>query len=142
MIDMKELTRSGAQTLREGRAPLSPRPRREEVVSSSDAEAGPWEPFPEEEGVRMRVLWRNPVSGSFSGLLEVAPGAHLRPHFHLNAVHHLFVVAGTCELAVSERVIGPGSYIYVPAEEVHGIEAVDWESCRLFFLHLEGNGHG
>jgi quercetin dioxygenase-like cupin family protein len=131
------------------REAASPRPRlkstglggalhldRAYVLNSMDVEARPWQPFADQHGVRDKVLWRDPVSGSYAGLMELAPGARVVPHVHRRAVHHLYVVSGSCELSVSERVVGPGAYAFVPAETPHGIEKAGPEGCALFFLYL------
>ncbi|HYU59016.1 MAG TPA: cupin domain-containing protein [Actinomycetota bacterium] len=108
----------------------------ERALSATDVEARPWRPFAGQPGVRDKVLWEDPATGSYAGMMEIEPGATVRTHGHRRAVHHLFVVRGSCELAVTERVLGPGAYTFVPAATKHGIESAGTEGCTLFFLYL------
>jgi quercetin dioxygenase-like cupin family protein len=119
-----------------GRDSIAGRLRIEHALSATDVEARPWQPFANGPGVRFRVLWDESATGSFAGILQLAPGAQLRRHFHLVAVHHLYVLSGTCELSGSDRVLGPGAYVFVPAEAQHGIEGTGPDGCTAFFLHL------
>jgi quercetin dioxygenase-like cupin family protein len=113
-----------------------PRQARAEMLSSTDVQARPWRPFSDLDGVRDKVLWEDPLTGSYAGIMELAPDAGVPQHFHLTAAHHLYVIRGTCELAVSDRVLGPGAYAFVPAEALHGVVRAGPEGCTMFFLHL------
>jgi quercetin dioxygenase-like cupin family protein len=115
---------------------VAPRIWREHVLSSTDVEAKPWRPFADQPGVRDKVLWEDPSSGSYAGIMELAPRARVRPHVHHAGVHHLYVVCGSCELSVSERVLGPNAYGFVPAGALHGIDEAGPEGCTIFFLTL------
>lgn len=112
----------------------------EQALSAADVEARPWRPFATEPGVREKVLWEDERSGSYAGILELEPGTRIREHFHVGLVHLLYVLAGSCELAVSLRVLGPGGYAFVPAEALHGIDRAGAEGCRMFFVQLGGIG--
>lgn len=94
----------------------------------------PWRPFAGISGARDRALWRDPAGKSFAGLLHLDPDARVLPHIHLRAVHHLWVVSGSC--TVDGRTLDAGSYGFVPAGREHGIEQVGRAGCLLFYLYL------
>jgi quercetin dioxygenase-like cupin family protein len=108
----------------------------EHALSGGDVEARPWRPHGSESGVREKVLWEDHASGSYAGILELAPGARIREHVHWGAVHLLYVLSGTCELSESLRVLGAGGFEFVPPKALHGIAETADETCRLFFVHL------
>jgi mannose-6-phosphate isomerase-like protein (cupin superfamily) len=93
----------------------------------------PWRPFASLTGVRDRVLWQDPAGKSVAGLLHLDPDARLLPHIHLRAVHHLWVVSGSC--TIDGRVLDAGSYVVVPAGRSHGIERVGRAGCLLFYVY-------
>jgi mannose-6-phosphate isomerase-like protein (cupin superfamily) len=93
----------------------------------------PWRPFAAISGARDRVLWQDPAGKSFAGLLHLDPGASVLPHIHLRAIHHLWVVSGSC--TIDGRTLDAGSYGFVPAGRTHGIEQVGRAGCLLFYLY-------
>jgi hypothetical protein len=93
----------------------------------------PWRPFASIAGLRDRVLWQDPAGKSFAGLLHLDPDASVLPHLHLRAVHHLWVVSGSC--TIDGRVLDAGSYGFVPAGRSHGIEQVGRAGCLLFYVY-------
>jgi quercetin dioxygenase-like cupin family protein len=113
----------------------------EHALSDGDVEARPWRPHGAETGVREKVLWVDRASGSYAGILELAPGARIREHVHWGAVHLLYILSGTCELSASLRVLGAGGFEFVPAEALHGIAEAANDTCRLFFVHLAETPH-
>jgi quercetin dioxygenase-like cupin family protein len=104
----------------------------ETILDAQDAEAKPWETFAAHEGAK--VLWKDEATGSYSGLLGVAPGASLRAHIHPFGVHHVYILEGTCRVA--GEVLTRGSYVFVPPGKDHRIEEAGPVGCTLFFLYL------
>jgi hypothetical protein len=104
------------------------------LLDPREVAALPWRPFAGIAGVRDRVLWQDPAGKGFAGLLHLDPDASVLPHIHLRAVHHLWVVSGSC--AIDGRLLAEGSYGFVPAGRTHGIERVGRTGCLLFYLHL------
>jgi hypothetical protein len=81
------------------------------------------------------VLWQDPAGKSVAGLLHLDPDARVLPHMHLRAVHHLWVVSGSC--TIDGRMLDAGSYGFVPAGREHGIEQVGRAGCLLFYLYSD-----
>jgi quercetin dioxygenase-like cupin family protein len=109
------------------------------ILDAQDIEAEPWETFAAHEGAGAKVLWKDPRTGSYAGILGVAPGASLRAHIHPYAVHHLYILEGTCRLA--GEVLTRGSYVFVPPGEDHRIEEAGPVGCTIFFLYLRTPPH-
>jgi mannose-6-phosphate isomerase-like protein (cupin superfamily) len=103
------------------------------VLDPREVAALAWRPFAGIAGVRDRVLWQDPAAKSFAGLLHLDPDARVLPHLHLRAVHHLWVVSGSC--TIDGRVLDAGSYGFVPAGREHGIEQVGRAGCLLFYVY-------
>jgi quercetin dioxygenase-like cupin family protein len=104
----------------------------ESIPDAQEVDAKPWETFAMHEGVK--VLWKDEATGSYSGLLGVAPGASLRAHIHPFGVHHVYVLEGTCRVA--GEVLTRGSYVFVPPGEDHRIDEAGPLGCTIFFLYL------
>jgi quercetin dioxygenase-like cupin family protein len=104
------------------------------ILDGQDIEAKPWEKFAAHEGAGVKVLWKDPETGSYAGLLRVPPGASLPAHIHPYAVHHLYILEGTCRVA--GEVLTRGSYVFVPPGEDHRIEEAGPVGCSIFFLYL------
>jgi hypothetical protein len=104
------------------------------VLDPREVAALPWRPFAAISGVRDRVLWQDPAAKSVAGLLHLDPDASVLPHIHLRAVHHLWVVSGSC--VIDGRMLDAGSYGFVPAGRSHGIEQVGRAGCLLFYVYL------
>jgi quercetin dioxygenase-like cupin family protein len=64
----------------------------------------------------------------------VPPGASLPAHIHPYAVHHLYILEGTCRVA--GEVLTRGAYVFVPPGEDHRIEEAGPVGCSIFFLYL------
>jgi mannose-6-phosphate isomerase-like protein (cupin superfamily) len=103
------------------------------VLDPREVAALPWRPFAALSGVRDRVLWQDPAGKSLAGLLHLDPDARVLPHIHLRAVHHLWVVSGSC--TIDGRTLDAGSYGFVPAGREHGIEQVGRAGCLLFYVY-------
>jgi quercetin dioxygenase-like cupin family protein len=121
--------RPGSDTALEELLPLE-----ELVLQRPDIEAKPWRQLAGNEGVTDKVLWSDPETGSFAGLMAIGPGKTVRSHFHGRAIHHLCVLGGECR--IKDRVLGPGCYAFVPAGVEHGIDEGGRDGCTLFFLFL------
>jgi hypothetical protein len=104
------------------------------VLDPREVAALPWRPFAGIGGVRDRVLWQDPAGKSFVGLLHLDPDGSVLPHIHLRAVHHLWVVSGSC--VIDGRMLDAGSYGFAPAGRSHGIEQVGRAGCLLFYVYL------
>ncbi len=57
------------------------------------------------------------------------------PHHHGHANHHAWVVEGHCE--VLGRILGPGSYVHIPAGLDHDIVAVGPSGATVFYLYID-----
>lgn len=105
------------------------------LLDSRDMASLPWRPLAGEEGVRDRVLWQDPDGASSAGLLDMRPGSSVAAHLHRGgAVHHLWVVRGTCE--INGRTLAAGSYMFVPRGVEHAIQRAGPTGCTLFYLYL------
>ncbi len=86
-------------------------------------------------GVSIRQLWA--AGRSNAGLLSMEPGAELPEHVHKGHAHHVWTVSGVVETL--DHWLPPGSYVYVPPGEPHGLSAGS-EGASLFYLYLETTG--
>jgi len=107
---------------------------RELVMDRERIEALPWLPFDHTPGVAQRVLWHDDTSGSYAGMLRLDKGASIPLHTHRSAAHHVWVLAGTCEIEGTS--LTSGSYVFVPAALEHGIHDTGSTGCTLFYLYL------
>ena len=107
------------------------------ILDAREVGKRPWEPFGENDNVRYRSFWLDTGTGSYAGLLRLAPGATVASHTHHCAVHHVWVVEGECMMG--GRSLGRGSYAFVPANADHGIELAGLEGCTLFYLYLRAD---
>jgi hypothetical protein len=106
------------------------------VATAGEIEAKGWQPFGDIPGVTTKTLWHDPYGGSYAGVLKIATGAQIPAHSHRFASHHVWVVAGECE--IGGRVLSEGSYAFVPMGVEHGIARVGEQRCTLFYLYLLG----
>jgi quercetin dioxygenase-like cupin family protein len=102
------------------------------LLTSAEVAALPAEPLDHVLGLVHRVLWRDGTS--YAGVLTVAPGYRMGAHTHRVNHHHIWVVEGHAE--VLGHVIGPGSYVHVPAGVEHDIDASGTEGCTVFYLYV------
>src|SRR5690242_15745199 len=105
--------------------------------TGTDVAARPWRSFADQPGVRERVLWGNPETGAFAGIIELAPEAGIREHLHRRLAHHLFVQSGTCELTPAGRMLVAGSYAVAEPGVRHGIARAGLEGCRIYFVQAQ-----
>ncbi len=103
-------------------------------LSKAEIDARPWRQVRDWEGVEDKVLWEDPRTRSYAGLMRLAPGAKVPSHVHRYAVHHVLVLEGS--YTVGGREMGPGSYSFVPAGVEHGVEEAGSRGCTLFYLYL------
>ena len=104
------------------------------ILDAEHIEVKPSEAFAAPEGPRVKVLWKDPETGSYSGILRVYPGASLGARVHPDAAHHLYVLEGTCQ--ISGQVLTRGSYVFVRPGEEHRIEEAGPRGCTLLSLYL------
>jgi quercetin dioxygenase-like cupin family protein len=69
--------------------------------------------------IELRLLYQNEESGAEHYLIRYPPGLKTRAHRH-TAAHTIVVLEG--QLAVNDKVIGPGGYCHFPAGQAmfHG----------------------
>ena len=67
-------------------------------------------------GVFVRPLFVDPVSGMMTSLLRMAPGTSLPPHEH-TGVEQFLIIEGDCQ--VCGELLGPGDYHRAMAGSVH-----------------------
>jgi len=85
------------------------------------------------ESTPSKLLWRS--GDSVAGVMYVEAGHELMPHRHPHANHHAWVVEGRCE--VLGRILGPGSYVHIPAGVDHDIVAAGPEGATIFYLYVD-----
>ena len=90
-------------------------------------------------GVKKKVLWGNPDTGAYGAFTKFDPGVTNPVHTHTNEVR-IVVLQGTYiykPKSGSERRVGPGSYISVPAGDVH-VSGADAKDGALFYEESPG----
>lgn len=95
------------------------------------------------------TLWLKATAAETGGaytLIEVlaGPGGGPPPHTHANEDEAFYVLEGTFELLVEERVItaGPGAYAFVPRGTVHRFRCTGDQPGRLLILFTRGGIEG
>lgn len=95
------------------------------------------------------TLWLKATAADTGGaytLIEIlaAPGGGPPPHTHENEDEAFYVLEGTFELLVGERVItaGPGGYASVPRGTVHRFRCTGDQPGRLLILFTPGGIEG
>ena len=103
------------------------------VLTAEAIDALPLVPLDQSiEGVTHRVLWR--TATSMAGAMTVAPGHRLGGHTHRLNHHHMWMLEGHAEIL--GVMVGPGSYIHVPAGIEHDLDARATSGCTVFYLYL------
>lgn len=102
------------------------------VLSPAEIDQLPAVPLGDIEGVSHRVLWQDGTS--MAGVLTVAAGHELGAHTHRQNHHHIWVLAGEAEML--GQVVGPGSYVHVPAGVEHNTDARATEGCTIYYLYI------
>lgn len=93
-------------------------------------------PLGDRPGVSRRVLWRDDESEA--GVLDVAAGHRLGAHTHQANHHHFWVIRGHARVLGEE--LGPGSYVHVPHQVEHDIDATDTDGCSVMYTYLRTRG--
>ena len=108
------------------------------LVTAAAAEALGWRPLEPYEGVDYKLLWRS--GKSVAGLMRIAPGAMVTPHTHDRSHHHIWVIDGTVEML--GEVVGPGTYVHIPASVEHSIRAMGDGPATMMYLYLREEPSG
>jgi len=97
-------------------------------------DAAPWRPYPNAEGVSLKLLFRDPVVGGYTALVKLDAGAELPSHRHA-ADEEMYVVEGVA--MVGEDEMCSGDYCRAAAGSVHGTI----KSAVGCMLYLKGSEH-
>lgn len=120
-------------------APVSEGAPHATLVTAAAAESLGWHPLDPYDGVDYKLLWRS--GKSVAGLMQIAPGAMVTPHTHDRSHHHIWVIDGTAEML--GEVVGPGTYVHIPASVEHSIRALGDGPATMLYLYLrEGPAGG
>lgn len=97
--------------------------RRDAIVVQPDAGESFWQPVPANGYAEVRISRRNaPANDKFSmGVQVIAPGSHIREHWHDDREEILFFFEGTGTAVVNgiEHPIVPGTTVYIPPWNTH-----------------------
>lgn len=102
------------------------------LVTAAAADSLPWRALEPYAGVEHKLLWRS--GKSVAGLMRIPPGREVTRHAHVRSHHHMWVVDGTAELL--GELVGPGSYVHIPARVDHGIRTAGDAACTMLYLYL------
>jgi hypothetical protein len=89
-----------------------------------DTEAMPWIPTGPGKSFKPIRFDRH----GWSELMRVEPGAYVAPHHHTGEVHG-YNISGSRELIEAGRVVGPGAYVYEPADNRDSWRGAGDEPC-------------
>jgi quercetin dioxygenase-like cupin family protein len=96
-----------------------------------------WEVSEEDPGCRWRTLTsgdRTPSERLTTGVLEVAPGGCLRPHWHAAPeVYHVLAGRGQVTVDGTTHTVEAGATIFIPGDVVHGIENKSGALFKIFY---------
>ena len=90
-------------------------------------------------GVKKKILWGNPDSGAYGAFTKFDPGVTNPLHTHTNEVR-IVVLQGAYiykPKGGNERRVAPGSYLSVPAGDVH-VSGGDPKDGALFYEESPG----
>ena len=75
------------------------------------------------------------IDDMLCGIMRYAKGAASPYHLHANCEHFYFIMEGTGTLETPEGIqpVGPGSMIFIPAEEKHRLRAAE----DLFYFEFQ-----
>jgi uncharacterized RmlC-like cupin family protein len=105
------------------------------VMSPEQIAALPSKQLGEAVGVENAVLWTDGTSTN--GILTVTAGARLGRHAHRTHLHHMWVLAG--EAVIADQRVGIGSYVHVPPQIEHDIDATDTGGVTVYYSYaLQG----
>ena len=102
------------------------------VLTADAIERIPTQPLGNLPGITNRVLWQDDTS--MAGVLTIEGGHDLGAHTHRQNHHHIWVLEGSAEML--GQVVGPGSYVHVPAGVEHNTDARATRGCTLFYLYI------
>jgi hypothetical protein len=102
------------------------------LVTAAAADALPWHPLDPYDGVHYKLLWQS--GKSVTGLLRIDPGGMVTPHAHIRSHHDMWVIDGAVEMLGD--VVGPGTYVHIPAHVDHSIRAVGDGAATMLYLYL------
>lgn len=102
------------------------------VLSADDIGRIPTQPLGNLPGVTNQVLWQDATS--MAGVLTIEGGYELGAHTHRQNHHHIWVLEGSAEML--GQVVGPGSYVHVPAGVEHNTDARATGGCTIFYLYI------
>lgn len=105
-----------------------------EVVTAWDEGVLPWVRLDGAPGVRARTLSESATSRAVVLLLD--SGAEVPMHVHPSDDHHAYVLEGRCRVA--DRVLGPGSYVHIPAGTPHDIHGEYPFGTKVFYVYERG----
>ena len=98
-----------------------------------------------EKGFGIRIGVNDETCGAqkiTAGRTFLAAGGSNEPHYHTNAEAVMYMIRGNIRITAgigegrTECVVGPGNFIYIPPEEVHGIvNCSDSEPAEWIFLY-------
>lgn len=97
-------------------------------------DAAKWTPYPNAEGVSLKLLFRDPAAGTYTALVKLDAGAELPSHRHA-ADEEMYVVEGVA--MVGEDEMCSGDYCRAATGSVHG--AI--KSAVGCMLYLKGSEH-
>ena len=96
-----------------------------------------WETSEQDPGCRWRTLTsgdRTPSDRLTTGVLEVAPGGILRPHWHAPPeVYHVTLGQGVVTVDGTPHTVVTGSTVFIPGSAMHGIENRSGEVLKIFY---------
>jgi 2,4'-dihydroxyacetophenone dioxygenase len=104
------------------------------MMSVFDTSQMDWIPL--REGLSFKPITFFPGDTGCQILLRVEPGTVIPLHRHTGEIHG-FNLSGQRRLLDSDRVIGPGMYVYEPPGNVDTWKAIGDEPC---VIHIEVNG--
>jgi 2,4'-dihydroxyacetophenone dioxygenase len=87
-------------------------------------------------GTSFKPITFFPNDAGYQLLLKVEPGTVVPRHHHTGEIH-AFVISGARRINGSDMVIGTGTYVYEPVDNVDTWEAIGDEPC---VIHIEVNG--
>jgi quercetin dioxygenase-like cupin family protein len=102
------------------------------VLTFAEIEQIPAQSLGDLPGVTNRVLWQDDTS--MAGVLTIDGGYELGAHTHRQNHHHIWVLEGSAEML--GQVVGPGSYVHVPAGVEHNTDARATGGCTIFYLYI------
>lgn len=101
------------------------------VLTAEAIAALPVSPVTGSPGVGNRGLWTD--GAAVAGMLVVEPDTDMGAHAHGEYHHHVWVVKGRAE--IMGRLLGPGSYVHIPAGTDHDLITPADEGCTIFYLY-------